>query len=290
MAEHEIPTGGRDMIPQGAPVDGLHGGYEASDANVRSVVWSMALILGSSAVIVALLIPMFRYFEGRENAKDAKIPDVYAQEVIPPKPRLLPSPVDETETKLSLGAGADYAKAPFRRAESPVREARDYTTDNLLPWDKFMAEATVEEIQANSYTREKDGTYTIPIERAMEVVTNEPPAYKPKYVPPKPADAHGAHGDQSHGDKASGDSHASEKPGAHGKTQAEATGARQAKLPRTGDLTAGLPNYYGPVYSENARWEGDYHKYSADSSGGLAVNPVGDTASKKSPNQVQAAQ
>lgn len=283
MGDHiEMPTGGRDMIPQGAPVQGLDGGYESTDANVKSVIWSMVIILGSCAVVVALLIPMFRFFENRELAKEANIPDIYAQEVIPPKPRLLPSPVDETESKLSLGSGVDYAKAPFRRAESPVREARDYSTDNLLPWDKMMAEATVEEVQAHSYTKEKDGRYTVPIDRAMELVAGEdttPPTYGEKLAAEaKAAKEKAAHGD-GHGatpaKKAKGKTPASKKSDDHGDTHAEATGARQAKLPRTGDVTAGLPNYYGPVYSESSRWEGEYHKYSADASGGTALNETG---------------
>jgi hypothetical protein len=253
-----------DMIPQGRQEADASaaGGYERGDANIRAVVLTMVIILTSCAVVVAMLIPMFSSFTARERRKDINTPAIYAQRQIPPQPRLLPSPVDDEDTRLTLGlpsqgsararAGAGTGgKSPMGRqnTQTQSRAAINYTGDNQLPWDKMLNEAAVEEAQYSSYTRNtRTGQVTIPVERAMELM----------YGPP----AQNTAGTQKPGGTTEAGAHSDDVNSTAGKQ----TGATASGVARD------LPAYYGPVITENARWEEQYEKYTADSSGGLKLD------------------
>jgi hypothetical protein len=253
-----------DMIPQGTQEADASaaGGYERGDANIRAVVLTMTVILTSCAVVVALLIPMFSAFTARERRKDINTPAIYAQRQVPPEPRLLPSPVDDEDARLTLGLpsqGSAQArpgagtggKSPMGRqnTQTQSRDAVDYTGDNQLPWDKMLNEAAVEQAQYNSYTRNpRTGQVTIPVERAMELMAGPP--------------AQTTAGSQKPG----GTTEAGEHGGDVNATTGKQTGAAAS------GVTRDMPAYYGPVITENARWEAEYEKYTADSSGGLKLD------------------
>jgi hypothetical protein len=213
---------------------------------------------------------------GARTTQDINTPAIYAQRQIPPEPRLLPSPVDDEDTRLTLGLpsqgsaqarggvgggpGATNAtgegagtggKSPMGRQNTQTvsRDAIDYTGDNQLPWDKMLNEAAVEQAQYDSYTRNnRTGQVTIPVERAMELM-HGPPANK-------------TGGTQKPGGTA--------EAGAHGGEVNATTGKQTGAT--AGGVARDLPAYYGPVITETARWEEEYEKYTADSTGGLKLD------------------
>lgn len=148
-----------DMIPQGSMDLGDGTGYEKADANLRAVTMTMVIILSTTVVVVFALLGVLAYLKNQGDARDAKIPAMYAQSVVPPKPHLLPSPFEETQRPTTM-SGFNPQLVP--------REAYDTTTDDQLPWDKMRQENGIEEAQTNGYTYDaKSGVATIPVEEAI---------------------------------------------------------------------------------------------------------------------------
>ena len=131
-----------DMIPQGVQREGVDGGYERGDANIRSVVVSIAAII--SVVLIVMVVAMGAFFalRAREEAKDVAPSAVYAKE-LPPEPRLLPSPLTKR--------------------------------DNILPWERGAIEMTEQKAALTRYefTDKARGQVTIPVEQAMRDVIQE---------------------------------------------------------------------------------------------------------------------
>ena len=148
-----------DMIPQGRMDLGDGTGYEKADANLRSVLITIVILLSSAIVVCLAIYGLMGSLEKGRREADAQVPAMYAQQAIPPKPRLLPSPFD------------DSSKPPALRGMNPQvapREAYDTTSDDQLPWDKMRQETRIEEEQVNSYSYDKkSGGVTIPIEAAI---------------------------------------------------------------------------------------------------------------------------
>lgn len=148
-----------DMIPQGSMDLGDGTGYEKADANLRAVTLTMTIILSTTAVVVVALLGVFGYLKARGDALDAKIPDIYAQQIAPPKPRLLPSPFGARKAPVTM-SGIDPQKTSL--------DVYDTTTDDQLPWDKMRQENGIDDAQANGYTyNAKTGVATIPIAEAI---------------------------------------------------------------------------------------------------------------------------
>ena len=135
-----------DMKPQGAQAYGVESGYETGDANVRAVVQGLFIIMVSTGVVMLAMFGMFNYLNARQNAAAALVPDVMAQRIVPPEPRLLPSPYSDTVPEANkLGASS----------------ADGY------PWDKRTLEINDQYNATNTYGQSGTGL-KVGIATAME--------------------------------------------------------------------------------------------------------------------------
>lgn len=254
-----------DMIPQGTQERGVANGHEEGDANLRAVVGTMTVILVSAAVIAGMLIPFIGYFTKREQAKNAGTPVMFMKRMVPPKPRLLPSPFDKSDdektmSNLSSPNGQMNTSGGAMSPQTMPREAYDKTSDDLLPWDKMRDETSRDEALADTAHRDsRTGTVSMPVERAIDLMAVD-------------------------GNKTAGtgtDGGASGKRGGamstHGRganpeqgDNVHSSAAKQSGAEQSGN-GEDLPNYYGPIYSDSYKWESPEHKMSSDSSGGRTL-------------------
>jgi hypothetical protein len=143
-----------DMTPQGTQEYSVESGYEAGDANIKAVVSGGMIIIASTLVVMAAMFGMFNYLNKEANDAAARVPDIYAERLVPPEPRLLPMPYsDEFKEARALGA----------------------TSPDVFPWDKRNLEIVKQYGEANGYQRfvNEDGraAIRIPIARAIERAT-----------------------------------------------------------------------------------------------------------------------
>ncbi len=103
-----------DMVPQGVQREGKLGGYEHGDANIRAVVMTMSVILGTVAIVMLVVGGMTYALNKREQSHDVALSAVY-ERPIPPEPRLLPS--------RAAGDGDPYDKYPWELGQQE-REAQ----------------------------------------------------------------------------------------------------------------------------------------------------------------------
>jgi hypothetical protein len=139
-----------DMIPQGVQREGINGGYERGDANIRIVGVSMLIILSIVLLVMLVISGMSYALQKRESARDIA-PSALYQRPIPPEPRLLPSPLS--------------------------------ARDDMYPWERYQLERQEQLEASNStgYTDEGRTLVTIPVDRALELVANENlPARQPR--------------------------------------------------------------------------------------------------------------
>lgn len=141
-----------DMTPQGTQEYAVESGYESADANIKSVVLGLGIILASTLVVMAVMFGMFNYLNRKEQEVADRVPAALAQRVIPPEPRLLPLPYSD-----------EFKEAKALGADSP----------DVLPWDKRNLEIVQQYDEANAYSRYKgeDGreAIRIPMARAIEL-------------------------------------------------------------------------------------------------------------------------
>ena len=135
-----------DHKPQGTQDYAIETGYESGDANVKSVVTGLSIILVSTLVVMAAMFGMFNVLNGRINDEQKKTPVALSQAVVPPQPRLFPSPYTDTIPE-------SY-------------EARQ-TAPDVYPWDVRNLEIEVQYNEANAYGKNEDGSVRIPIAQAM---------------------------------------------------------------------------------------------------------------------------
>ena len=135
-----------DHKPQGTQNYSIESGYESGDANVKSIVTGLSIILVSTLVVMAAMYGMFNVLNGRISDEQDKTPDALAQVIVPPQPRLFPSPYTDT------------APEAF--------EARQSAPD-VYPWDVRNLEIENQYDEANVYARNNDGSVRIPIADAM---------------------------------------------------------------------------------------------------------------------------
>ena len=143
------------MTPQGTQAYGVESGYERGDANVRGVVQGMAIILIGVFVVMASMFGMFNFLNRRLITQENLTPVALTRDIVPPEPRLLPSPhTDEAP---------EAARVAEALGENPAR-----ATPDVFPWDKRNLEIDGQYEEANSYGRNPDGSQRIPIKQAMQ--------------------------------------------------------------------------------------------------------------------------
>ena len=135
-----------DHKPQGTQQYSVESGYESGDANVKSIVTGLSIILVSTLVVMAAMYGMFNVLNGRVLDEQEKTPAALKQVVVPPQPRLFPSPYTDTApeaAKFGQSAADEY------------------------PWDVRNLEIENQYNEANVYAQKPGGTVRIGIDRAM---------------------------------------------------------------------------------------------------------------------------
>jgi len=162
-----------DMKPQGTQQYAIESGYESGDANVKAVVSGLAIILVSTVIVMAAMYGMFNVMHAQFLSKDTKIADALGTRIVPPEPRLLPSP---------------YTDEQPESVKQYIAEGKDtkWATEDGLPWDKRNSEIEIQYDEANAYgkykLKEKDLTVKgvpektedrvrIPIADAMKIMS-----------------------------------------------------------------------------------------------------------------------
>ena len=142
-----------DMKPQGTQDFGVESGYETGDANVRAVVQGLMIILVATGVVMLAMFGMFNYLNARSNEAAARVPSALAKRIVPPEPRLLPSPYSDTmQESKKLGA----------------------SSPDGYPWDKRTLEIGDQYNQANTYGQSQTGL-KVGIATAMEKLAGTAP-------------------------------------------------------------------------------------------------------------------
>ncbi|BCM89225.1 hypothetical protein IAD21_01069 [Abditibacteriota bacterium] len=155
-----------DMTPQGTQAYSVESGYERGDANVRGVVQGLAIVFAGTFVVMAAMFGMFNFLNKRLILEENRTPVALTREIVPPEPRLLPSPHTDEEPEAENVAKAEaksLGENPAQTADSVAR-----TTADGLPWDKRNLEIVDQYDEANSYGKNADGTQRIPIKEAMQ--------------------------------------------------------------------------------------------------------------------------
>lgn len=142
-----------DMVPQGVQREGKLGGYEHGDANIRAVVMTMSVILGTVAIVMLVVGGMTYALNKREQSHDIALSAVY-ERPIPPEPRLLPS--------RAAGDGDPYDKYPWELGQQEREaQAKAATTPYWISKSR--------------------GQVSIPTSEALDVVANQGlPARQPQ--------------------------------------------------------------------------------------------------------------
>lgn len=133
-----------DMKPQGTQDYAIESGYEEGDANVKSVIVGAVIIFASTFVVMAAMFALFNVLNNRLIEQDGRVPAVVAQKLVPPEPRLLPSPYTDTQpeaNRLARATGQNPAAA----------------TADPLPWDKRTLEIRQQYVESNIYARTAAG-------------------------------------------------------------------------------------------------------------------------------------
>ena len=143
-----------DIKPQGTQAYGVESGYESADANIKSIVSSLGILMVSVFVVMAAMLAMFNYFNHYFDRLDAANPIVFKQTVVPPEPHLLPLPYTDELKDHTFKANF---KAGIQR------------TPDGFPWDKRNLEIVDQYAEANSYKDLGNGHFRIPISVAMDL-------------------------------------------------------------------------------------------------------------------------
>ncbi len=155
-----------DMTPQGTQAYGVESGYERGDANVRGVVQGLAIIFIGVFVVMASMFGMFNFLNKRLISEEDRTPVALTRAIVPPEPRLLPSPHTDEAPEAEQAAKA--------LGENPKRATADG-----YPWDKRNLEIAAQYDEANSYGKNPDGSQRIPIKEAMKRVAGVPDGGSP---------------------------------------------------------------------------------------------------------------
>jgi len=143
------------MTPQGTQAYSVESGYERGDANVRGVVQGLLIVFAGTFVVMAAMYGMFNFLNKRLILQENRTPVALTRAIVPPEPRLLPSPHTDEETEAE-----GVAKA--------LGENEARATADGYPWDKRNLEIKDQYDEANSYGKNPDGSQRIPIKEAMQ--------------------------------------------------------------------------------------------------------------------------
>jgi hypothetical protein len=129
--------------PENAPHD-TPAGYEATDVNIRAILW-LAIGIAIGAVIVhAALWILLRMYEVRAERRDPALPPLAAGNQEPPGPRLQSAPVRdyaafraEEERALATYGWVDREEGIVR---IPIERAMDLLVERGEPKVKPLAE------------------------------------------------------------------------------------------------------------------------------------------------------
>ena len=154
------------MTPQGTQAYGVESGYERGDANVRGVVQGLLIIFTGTGVVMAAMFGMFNVLNKRLILEENRTPVALTRAIVPPEPRLLPSP--HTDEEPEAQAIAKQAAQQEGADPAAAQRAAERTTADGLPWDKRNLEIVDQYDETNSYGKNPDGTQRIPIKQAMQ--------------------------------------------------------------------------------------------------------------------------
>ena len=165
-----------DMTPQGTQAYGVESGYERGDANVRGVVQGLLIIFTGTGVVMAAMFGMFNVLNKRLILEENRTPVALTRAIVPPEPRLLPSP--HTDEEPEAQAIAKQSAQQEGQSSEAVQQAAERTTADGLPWDKRNLEIVQQYDETNSY-KNVDGVQRIPIKRAMQLEAGVPTGGSP---------------------------------------------------------------------------------------------------------------
>ena len=231
-----------DMTPQGTQAYGVESGYEKGDANIRGVVQGLAIIFIGVFVVMASMFGMFNFLNKRLIQQENLTPVALTRAIVPPEPRLLPSPhTDEAPEAEGV------AKA---LGENPKRATADG-----YPWDKRNLEISAQYDEANSYGKNPDGSQRIPIKQAMQELAGVPNSGSPAIMSWQPEQPRVVAGEDG-----------------QGSINLE-VGTEQRPNTKQQDWR---------IYDRRPFWESQDEKFTVYSSGGTLLKPGGATVTGKS--------
>jgi hypothetical protein len=224
-----------DMTPQGTQQYGVESGYERGDANVRAVVQGLAIIFIGVFVVMAAMFGMFNFLNRRLIAQENRTPVALTRVIVPPEPRLLPSPLTDE--------APEAEKVAKTLGENP-----DRATPDGYPWDKRNLEIDDQYKEVNSYGKNPDGSQRIPIKDAMQKLAGVQEGGTPGSMSWMPEHSRVVAGENG------------------GTTNLE------ARLPNSRATSASKQEDFR-IYDYRAFWESQDEKYTVESSGGASLKP-----------------
>ena len=224
-----------DMTPQGTQAYGVESGYERGDANVRAVVQGLAIIFIGVFVVMAAMFGMFNFLNRRLISQENRTPVALTRVIVPPEPRLLPSPLTDE---------APEAEAIAKTlGENPAR-----ATPDVYPWDKRNLEIDDQYREVNSFGKNPDGSQRIPIKNAMQKLAGVREGGTPSSMSWMPEHSRVVAGEN------------------------EGTTNLKAQMPGS-RATTGTKQEDVRTYDYRAYWESQDEKYTVESSGGTSLKP-----------------
>jgi len=220
-----------DMTPQGTQAYGVESGYERGDANIRSIVQGLFIILIGVFVVMAAMYGMFNFLNRRIDAEQAGTPVALTKSIVPPEPRLLPSPHTDEAPEAAAVANA-------------LGENPDRATPDVYPWDKRNLEIGKQFNEANSYGKNPDGSYRIPIKIGMQKLIGVSEGGTPASMSWMPE---------------------------HPRVVAGDVGKPDGEKGQTMNLEQGKKQEDERIYDYRALWESQDETYTPESSGGTSL-------------------
>lgn len=104
-------------MPQGTQENGVDFEHEERDVNLRAVINWFAGLGAGVLVIIVLLYGAFQLLLNREPTAEELPSPIFAQQQVPPNPRLIPNPFDSVPGKPLLGPieyGQEYKEREDR--------------------------------------------------------------------------------------------------------------------------------------------------------------------------------
>lgn len=154
-----------DMVPQGTQLNGVPHGHESADANMRTVVVAVSVLIASVVVVMLAMAAMFTGLNNREKAKDIGVPEAFTMRQLPPGPPVLPSPKQDelpwaayqNERRQQEATAAQFGiinkKTGAYQVPGPQLSAKQVGEET----DAYFKSKPQWEQGANRYTRDSSG-------------------------------------------------------------------------------------------------------------------------------------